>query len=173
MVWKILACCFANLFFLSVLLTSACVSKCNEYKYYDFADTSGARIVQMQVPNTIGLHGVTAFPTSYIITRPRYKLVIRVDQSSYLPTFTVSPAEGAFINLTVTSSPADLSLHNYCYSFKKIDEAISITWLETQSCGDRGHIDLAVKGKGGQLIASDELRFQMVSNGRYCINDGL
>jgi len=50
---------------------------------------------------------------------------------------------------------------------------LKFSWLDKKGCATNGKIGAAVFDASGAQIATEELPFAVVTNGRYCVKDGL
>ena len=71
------------------------------------------------------------------------------------------------------SSPADPSGTGYCFSYQESNSEIKITWLNAESCGARGSFRVSVLDENYDRVADVNLPYEVIPNGRYCVEDAL
>lgn len=158
----------------SVLLpASACAAiHCSDYKYLAFGPASGMVALETRIPAVGGLRDVKPFPVAYVVKREGYRLVARIYERDHSPTATLSVETEAPVSLKMVSAPVAADGTD-CIVHVEQNGGLKFSWLDKKGCATSEKIGIAVIDATGAQIAADELPFAVVTNGRYCVKDGL
>ena len=141
-------------------------------KHIEFASQE-MRILEERVPPLSGLSGTKPFPVSYALNRERYALRLRVDETSYLPAIVVSIQADVPMSLGLITAPSAPDGNGYCFSYTVSGKELKLTWLDRENCVTQHSIKLALKNSDGVNAAVEDLSFNVIPNGRYCVEDAL
>lgn len=163
---------------LCVLPTSAC-TVCGDYEYFEFASNPETRVLETRTPALKGLSGVKPFPVSYVMNRPGYQLKLRAEMG-YGPTIVLSVESDKAMTLgklpleKMPMSVAALDGIGNCLGYgDRAGGVVAFKWLGNKNCATQWTISVAVIDATGAQIAVENLAFEVVKNGRWCVEDSL
>lgn len=146
---------------------------CGDYEYFKFSPESGLKVADIGVPKRSGLEGVDALPLRYRLERSDYQVDIKVDETTYGPSALISATSGsepvAVKMVTTTKLP---NSEQYCFSYREIGKQLSVSWLGGHGCEAINAFQIAVQRPDGTTQGLEVLPFDVVKNGRYCVEDG-
>ena len=155
-----------------LLAASSCAAtKCGDYKHFEFLPMPGMTVTETRVPSLNGLSNVKPFPLSYLLRRNGYEITLRPDEKAYGPTAVLtvdSPA--APMTLKMISAPLAAD-GGSCISKTEQGRSVRFFWLDWKQCAARQSVSVAVIDATGAQFAIEELPFNVVTNGRYCVKD--
>lgn len=149
-----------------------CVPYCSTFRHLDFTQVRGATVVESGVLDLNGLLGVEPFPLAYAIKRDGYQLNLKAGQA-HLATARVSIVSNRSLRLKLLSVHPVSPKQFGCYSNDESPDGLTIRWISAEGCGTTGTIRVAVSDETGEEVAIEELRFDAVPNGHFCITDAL
>lgn len=153
--------------------SSCAAAKCGDYKHFEFEPIPGMSITETRVPSLNGLSDVKPFPVSYVLRRSGYEITLRADEKAYGPTVTLSiDSTAAPMTLKTISSPPAADAGS-CISKTEQDGSVRFFWLDWKQCAASQSVRVAVIDATGGQVAIEELPFNVVTNGRYCVKDAL
>lgn len=147
---------------------------CDDYEHFSFSAESNLNIVDVDVPRRSGLEGVEPFPLHYRLDRSGYRVEVKIDESSYGPAATIIATSGSapvqVKMLTPTRAP---ETEQFCFSYREVGKQLLVSWMGGEGCEAVGEFQIAVHGREGDVQGIEVLTFDIVRNGRYCVEDGL
>jgi hypothetical protein len=155
------------------LEVSSCAGRaCDDYRHLAFGPTEGMVPVETRVPALSGLRDVKPFPVKYVLERESYRIVARAYEKDFSPAATLSVEAEAPMSLKVASIGTDTDGAS-CIVQVEQGGGVIFSWGRMEGCAATGKISIEVINASGDQIAHEELTFDVITNGRFCLNDGL
>jgi|GEM_PF-4471911 hypothetical protein len=160
---------------ITVLLTGCAVS---DYQYISLESTPGIVIETHETPRLKNLYFSSEMPSRYSLDRDNYKLSFDANLDSYLPRISVAVKAPNKTSLGLSQQvrrKARSSRVSPCGSFDATDTLRSellFSWVTCPESGaDEWYISFDVRSENGTLIASEDIAFELKTNGRYVLAD--
>ena len=156
-----------------MLSANSCTAmECDDYRHLAFGSAPDVTVLETRVPALSGLRDVKPFPVSYVLKRDGYQILARAYEKDYGPTAMLSVEAAAAKKLRATKIPTAADGSGCIVSVEQTG-GVKFSWLGKPGCDVNQIIALAVIDVAGNQIASEEISFTVVKNGRFCVKDGL
>lgn len=144
------------------------VTVAGQYRYISLATQTDIRIERIGDPAIRGVAILGAFPIQWRLNREAYSLVLEVPSDTHLPALDVmgTATDGYPVRLEPPDSP-NLRFESYKRFSRNNVVGIRYVWRAPESVRDKQRIRLGVYGHDSQLLGTESISFDLVTNGHY------
>ncbi len=149
---------------------AGCVPYSDTFRHMSFEDSPGVEVVRYGTPELDGLIDVSDFPVEYTLSRGDYHM--NLDVSGYRPSVRVRVQSGNSYQ-RIGIRLLDEQGASCATSGGANNEAKTSYTLSAGGNCENGSLVVNVEDASGSTVHFEQIPFRIVTNGRFCVWDGL
>jgi hypothetical protein len=161
-----------------ILVLSSVGCAVARYHYISLERYSEMKVESSDVPTLRNLHCASKMPIEYSLERKQYRLLFRPDLDSYLPEMLIVVQGADSRLLRMRQQPSRRARDDRlvpCGSFGPVEgkaNALHFSWVTCKNAGAaERYLSFDVVAESGELVASEDIPFDLKSNGFYVMPD--
>ena len=163
-----------------VMSLFGCAQTTSDYYYVSLEKVAGAEVVNKRKLELKNLKNNSEIPVEYSILRGKYSLHFLIEDKSYYPHFkiTVKSSDGSKLSIKprrdISVLSGDGTICSSYYLDNQSPSTVDFGWSSSCLSDDiKKEISFDVVDASGSVIASEDIPFSLVNDGKYTLLDAI